>query len=1692
MNFHPNFKFFILLILFAYSHEQNEVKLVIQGEENQYFINNDYYITPSEVLVNGNIIESCKKQKFCYLDNPLNNITIRFDTPIESCENMFKGLANIIEIDLSNLDTSRDTSLASMFEGCINLNKINFGNINTSLINNMHYLFNNCIHLESIDLSNFNTSSTTTMEGMFLHCESLESVDLSKFDTSKVENFKEMFAYNYKMYSINVSNFDTSRAKNIRGMFYNCNNLKYVDLSNFNTALVTNFQFVIGKCSSLVYANFKKFIIKGGGNNLKYFLQTKTSGYIICIDDENTRKDLFNKFKYNIYNCSHECFDKNIKLDFENNKCIESCSESTNIFEYNNICFDKCPYKNYPILINDKYLCVEKIPEDGFYLDNDDNIYKQCYETCKNCYGKGNNNNNNCKECISDHFLLNEAKNKNCYPKSYYNYFFDEDNIYSKINLKINKIGYSDIYNPNFIYNPDIIIINGVIQNNITNNYYFNEPNNNIKLIWNNPINTSSFMFEKCLYISEINFSNFDTSLITSMNYMFHDCISLTLLDLTGFITSNVTSMEYMFSNCKNLISLNLSYFDTSKVININHMFFACSKIESLYLSNFDTSKAINIWSMFNGCSKLTTLDISNFNTSLVNNMASMFKLCSSLTFLNLSNFDTSHVGNMTAMFYECSKLTCLDLSNFNTSQVKNMQYMFYNCKELISLEISNFYTSKVTNMDHLFYGCSKLVSLDISNFVTSLVLNMSYMFYVCSSLESLNISNFDTTNVLDMKYMFYGCVKLKSLNLLNFDTSRVTDMSFMFQMGSNSLLADLKIDNFNTSKVLNMGWMFMWCNSLKKINISNFDTSLVTNMSSMFNRCYNLTSLYLWNFNTSNVITMISMFNGCISLISLNLSNFDTSKVTSMNSMFYNCGSLISLNLSNFDTTNVIDMQLKFTNCISLSSLNLSNFNTNNVIYLNKMFEGCINLEYINMNNFNKNDLLNCNDIFKNTPDNIVICINETKNIKIFNELMKKNCYNIDCSYDWKLSQKKIYNHNDSCINNCYDDINYKYEDNGKCFDNCLYGVSSSNTCKCKLDMCLTCSPVSLNKNLCTKCNIGYYQKENDLKNIGNYISCYKESKGFYLDKMNDIYIFKKCYYTCETCKIKGDDINHNCLTCKSNYTFEIINNNNYINCFHKCDYYYYFDINHNYNCTLTDSCPKEYNKLKNITGECLKSCIYDKEYKYEFRNICYKECPDNTVILNKSSYYCEIICDEDKPFEMVESQICLKKCSINEIILNKCKLKYNNQLIIANQTNRVEDIKKEEIKKKNIILENTEEDFMSNEFNKSNIENGGDVIIQDDKMIITFTTTANQKNGINNNKTNVILGECEALIRKEYKIPNDNFIYMRKIDVYNEGLNIPKIEYDIYCYINKTITKLNLSVCNNVKIEFEIPLIIPKNTNYDKFDLNSGYYKDKCYIVTTEIGTEVPYSIRNEEYKNGNNIICQDDCSFSDYNYEIKKVKCLCKPKQASSSFEYMNINKTKLFENLVNIKNIANFDILICYNLLFSKNGIKHNIGFFIILTIIIIYLFLVVIYYSKKQILNDKINEIALGIKNWDLVLKDKNEKSNQYIKKIKSTFVKNNAFEKNIITRKSENIQIMEVNKTFPQISLINGNNDKFSKETKGNNPPIKTRVIKNKNINININKINGFEKKTESKTNFESFNLANYQTEKNKLIEKIK
>jgi hypothetical protein len=175
--------------------------------------------------------------------------------------------------------------------------------------------------------------------------------------------------------------------------------------------------------------------------------------------------------------------------------------------------------------------------------------------------------------------------------------------------------------------------------------------------------------------------------------------------------------------------------------------------------------------------------------------------------------------------------------------------------------------------------------------------------------------------------------------------------------------------------------------------------------------------------------------------------------------------------------------------------------------------------------------------------------------------------------------------------------------------------------------------------------------------------------------------------------------------------------------------------------------------------------------------------------------------------------------------------------------------------------------------------------------------------------------------------------------------------VEYDVYYRLNGTnLIKLNLTVCSNSKIFIYVPHAIIKNV--DEFNSSSGYYKDICYSITSDDGTDISIKDRQREFIDKNKFVCQEYCDFSEYNYTIYTAKCLCKIKEIFQSFSEMKIDKTKLLENFINIKNIVNVNFLVCYKKLFNNEAILNNVGSYLILAIVLFHLITIMIFNIKS--------------------------------------------------------------------------------------------------------------------------------------------
>ena len=168
-------------------------------------------------------------------------------------------IKNILEIDLSNFDTSEVTNMGGMFYGMSNLTTLNVSHFDTSKVTDMSLMFHGMRDLSALNLSSFNTSQVTDMHNMFYGMSNLTTLDLSNFDTSKVTNMGNMFSSMTNLTSLNLSSFNTSKVTDMGFMFYGIPNLTSLDLSNFDTSKTTKMSFMFYGMRKLTALNLSSF-----------------------------------------------------------------------------------------------------------------------------------------------------------------------------------------------------------------------------------------------------------------------------------------------------------------------------------------------------------------------------------------------------------------------------------------------------------------------------------------------------------------------------------------------------------------------------------------------------------------------------------------------------------------------------------------------------------------------------------------------------------------------------------------------------------------------------------------------------------------------------------------------------------------------------------------------------------------------------------------------------------------------------------------------------------------------------------------------------------------------------------------------------------------------------------------------------------------------------------------------------------------------------------------------------------------------------------------------------------------------------------------------------------------------------------------------------------------------------------------
>ena len=234
-----------------------EIKLWLDPADKTAY----YYTEPEKVYLNKKSNEMFfSKSDEQKIKNILEIDLSNFDTSeVTNMGGMFYGMSNLTTLDLSNFDTSKVTDMSLMFHDMRDLSALNLSSFNTSQVTDMHNMFYGMSNLTTLNVSNFDTSKVTNMGLMFYGMSNLTTLNLSNFDTSKVTNMGNMFSSMTNLTSLNLSSFNTSQVTDMSGMFSSMPSLTSLNLSHFDTSKVTDMHFMFRDTSNLTSLDLSNF-----------------------------------------------------------------------------------------------------------------------------------------------------------------------------------------------------------------------------------------------------------------------------------------------------------------------------------------------------------------------------------------------------------------------------------------------------------------------------------------------------------------------------------------------------------------------------------------------------------------------------------------------------------------------------------------------------------------------------------------------------------------------------------------------------------------------------------------------------------------------------------------------------------------------------------------------------------------------------------------------------------------------------------------------------------------------------------------------------------------------------------------------------------------------------------------------------------------------------------------------------------------------------------------------------------------------------------------------------------------------------------------------------------------------------------------------------------------------------------------
>ena len=391
--------------------------------------------------------------------------------------------------------------------------------------------------------------------------------------------------------------------------------------------------------------------------------------------------------------------------------------------------------------------------------------------------------------------------------------------------------------------------------------------------------------------------------------------------------------------------------------------------------------------------------------------------------------------------------------------------------------------------------------------------------------------------------------------------------------------------------------------------------------------------------------------------------------------------------------------------------------------------------------------------------------------------------------------------------------------------------------------------------------------------------------------------------------------------------------------------DGYYLFDIGNKIIEKCHESCKTCQKGPENNSNNCL-SCHENYELNSE-NNCLYKYNFYYDKEIEKIIYLlANQLCPEKLPYEIIETKECVETCTNDEFINNKCKVNSFSENNIELITNKL----------RNLVQEITNSTC--------------DVIVDGNNIIYEITTTT--ANNDHHNISSINFGECETILKNYYSL---DYLLVFKMDFKLDDSYPTYVDYEVYSPIDKK--KLDLSLCNKAQIEVFIPINLD---NYSKnqqdsmnkygidiLDKNNSFYNDICTPFTSEDGTDMLLSDRKTNYFNENITLCENNCIYKSYNNTNGKAKCQCQVKKEVTDIKTISYEKLDV-NTFFDIKSFSNIELIKCFKLTFSKNGLVKNYGFMIVLIMTSIFISLLILYNINQKRSISRIIRIVLKINN----------------------------------------------------------------------------------------------------------------------------